>query len=426
MKRLLPMLLIIVLLLCSCTRNTTGNNLSRGIDYLISSGKLEKCTLSSSPLMFERQEFENICGESLSHVVIASLPDESVGTLTLGGSVVKTGQTLSAEELDLLRFTPCGRAGSSSEFSVVCRGGYGDGSTIGCSITLTEFENRPPVANNVSLNAISGVPCSGALSYTDPDGDAMKVRIDSYPSYGTLQLLDGGRFVYTPDIDHTGADSIKFTVTDRFGLSSEAMVSISVSSNPNKLIFDDVDADIHSCCVRACLSEIMTYHLKDGKYLFYPNEEINRIDFLVMLMTACGQTNVYSVKDTVFTDDTQLSDGRKAYLAKAVETGIVDLDSNFRPFEKVTRAQAGLWITRALEIPTVSTSVICADMNEVPAWATESVKAVISSGIMPTYRGYFRPEAAVTKGAAAEIFDATDKYLADVMGGKQDPPATVK
>lgn len=416
MKRLLPLLIICALLLCSCAGKTTRNNLSRGIDYLISMGKLEKCTQSSRPVMFERQEFENACGGDLAYIVIASLPDRSTGTLTVGGNLVKQGQTITAADLGLLRFTPCGHAGSSCDFSVVCRDGYGVDSTINCSITLTEFENQPPTALNTSISAIGGVPVSGALSFSDPDGDALTVRIDSYPSYGVIQLMPDGKFIYTPDITHTGTDSVRYTVTDRFGLSAAAVLSINVSANPRALIFEDVETDIHYDCVRACLSDIMTYSLKDGKYTFSPDEEINRIDFLVMLMTSCGKTDVYSVKDTVFDDDALLSDGRKAYLAKAVETGIVDKATEFRPFDPITRAQAGVWLSRILELPVIDSSVVCADINDAPDWAAGSIKAAVSSGIMPTYRGYFQPSAAVTKGFAATVFSGVQNYITEVMG----------
>ena len=102
------------------------------------------------------------------------------------------------------------------------------------TISITVAGNSAPVANATSLDAASGVRASVLLSGSDADGDELvRYRITTQPAHGSAFLAGSGdnvRLYYTSNAGYSGADSVKFTVTDSTGrTSAPATVSVAVS-----------------------------------------------------------------------------------------------------------------------------------------------------------------------------------------------------
>lgn len=100
-------------------------------------------------------------------------------------------------------------------------------------------QNQPPVAvddlysveanTTLTIDALTGVLDNDV----DPEGDALTAQLLAGPSNGALTFNTDGSFVYTPNLDFSGAtDSFTYQALDATGISNVATVSIDVSSIP--------------------------------------------------------------------------------------------------------------------------------------------------------------------------------------------------
>jgi hypothetical protein len=90
-------------------------------------------------------------------------------------------------------------------------------------------ENKPPVALAGTATVLQGGIVAGILNATDDYDNRAQLRFSvlSPPENGELTLT-GFDFLYTPEADFWGADAFSFTVTDGMGLTSAAVVNITV------------------------------------------------------------------------------------------------------------------------------------------------------------------------------------------------------
>ncbi len=412
MKRIFKVLITAIaaaMFLSSCANGSGGGELSSGISYLRENRKMQKRMSLAEPTMFELDEFKTVIGDDVTYIVISKLPDVDFGVISLRGKPIVSGQTVAAESLDLLMFSPCGGEGSTSSLTFYCRDGGYAGKEIECVMTLSDSTGTP-TARNFDAKAIAGVVRNITLADSDAD---LECRIESFPSHGKISIVGGCEIKYTPDVNYDGTDVFTYTVCDRYGnMSDTATVYINVKANKNGVVFEDMaDSGLHYDAARLCVDGIMTYRLEGGKYYFDPTSEIDRIDFLVMVMDAAGCDNVYSVTDTVFKDDGALTVGRMSYLAKAVELGLVDVGNGlFRPDQKITRAEAAALVDKALGLPETSKTVVFADLASVPADHTASVCRAVAAGLVDIPRGYFYPQNALTRADAANLLSRVTEY----------------
>ncbi len=88
--------------------------------------------------------------------------------------------------------------------------------------------NRPAVASSTSASTSQDTPVLIPLSATDPDQNALTLRIISQPSHGTAGL-SGSTAEYFPDAGFTGSDAFSFAAWDGSTDSNLGTVSVSVS-----------------------------------------------------------------------------------------------------------------------------------------------------------------------------------------------------
>lgn len=150
-------------------------------------------------------------------------------------------------------------------------------------------------------------------------------------------------------------ESVVFRAADKFGASSpEATLEIEVAANASGLKFADMDGDpAHLGAVKLCENEVMTYKSQNGEYVFEPDGEVARIDFVVMLTCAAGESgSVRASAQTEAADGGTLSSGLKGYLAFACENGFVKLENGgFRPYEAITAGEAAQMTALLLRLP---------------------------------------------------------------------------
>jgi len=75
------------------------------------------------------------------------------------------------------------------------------------TITITDV-NEAPVANAAAASGDIDTVILGALTASDPDGDTLTFTEVSGPANGALMINVNGSFLFTPDADYSGTDSL--------------------------------------------------------------------------------------------------------------------------------------------------------------------------------------------------------------------------
>ncbi len=97
---------------------------------------------------------------------------------------------------------------------------------------ITAVTNRPPVAANDSATTSENVAVTVPVlnNDSDPDGDMLTI-ISLNPTNGTANIV-GTNVVFTPATNFVGTATIGYTISDGFGGTSTALVSVSVTNIP--------------------------------------------------------------------------------------------------------------------------------------------------------------------------------------------------
>ena len=106
------------------------------------------------------------------------------------------------------------------------------------TLVIQEVNDAPVVADD-HFQATQGSPLTvsapGALANDfDAEGDALNMSVANLPTNGTLVLLSGGGFTYTPAANYVGPDSFTYLVNDGRAFSSIATVSIDVTAGDTR------------------------------------------------------------------------------------------------------------------------------------------------------------------------------------------------
>jgi autotransporter-associated beta strand protein/VCBS repeat-containing protein len=113
-----------------------------------------------------------------------------------------------------------------------------DGSKTASTSTAVSVTNTAPVVTNDTYAGLQDnalvIAGPGVLSNdSDPEDQAIQVaapRPVSGPSHGSLALNADGSFTYTPNTGYSGLDTFTYNVTDGYLASSDATVTINVTS----------------------------------------------------------------------------------------------------------------------------------------------------------------------------------------------------
>ena len=162
---------------------------------------------------------------------------DTADTLTLDsfdGSNVTNG-TLTANGGGSFTYAPHPSFNGTETFTYVVRdtSGATDGGTV--TISVTSVPTAPSAAADAYATAAGTtlvLAAPGVLANdADEDGNPLTVQVPaiSGPSDGTLTLAADGSFTYDPNPAFVGTDSFTYRVGDGTGLTSDAVVTITVS-----------------------------------------------------------------------------------------------------------------------------------------------------------------------------------------------------
>ncbi|GEM_PF-1238890 len=166
-------------------------------------------------------------------------PDNDPLTLTLVTDRNKNGAVTTDEQGNLVFTRHPDFAGTGSFIYEISDG---HGGTSQAQVNLTGQINRPPTANDLSFDTTKNQPVTLLLQegrdFVDPDGDPVVLTVDLTNLAGTLEL----RFdnfsevvksaVFTPADNFSGQTAFTYTVTDAYGASDTATVTLTVTNTP--------------------------------------------------------------------------------------------------------------------------------------------------------------------------------------------------
>lgn len=121
-------------------------------------------------------------------------------------------------------------AGTSYSFQVMAKDVYGNTTQASATANATTSANNKPVASasSVSTQEDNGLTIDLTNLASDADGDSLSFSIQSTVNGNISQ--NNGIATYTPNTNFNGTDSFNYTVSDGFGGTATATVSITVIS----------------------------------------------------------------------------------------------------------------------------------------------------------------------------------------------------
>ena len=359
----------------------------------------------------------------VKYITVCSIPAATDGELLLGSSRIVAGQSVSADNLPYMVFSPAkADAPLHSYFTFTANGGA---TPIVCNLYLLDRGNYTPtvsVASDVSLNVFTykGHSAYGTLAGYDPDGDALCFEVVSYPENGSLRLTDRtfGTYVYTPKADYVGSDRFCYVVRDRYGnYSAMETVNLEVNLSGTSVTYEDMKGrEEYNAALALTEKGIMSGTQVGSLYYFYPDKNISRVEFLVMAMNAVGIRDIPVCDTTVFADDADIPTSMKGYVAAAHSLGYINGSEIggklcFCPNDPLTRAQAAVILERLVDLEESAVVPTFADHSEIPTWASEAIYSLSSAGILCGDEGYISPTSTLTRAQAAQLLSATMIYL---------------
>ena len=277
-------------------------------------------------------------------------------------------------------------------------------------------ENCAPVAENLELTTYRGVSVGGRLSAIDPDGDTLTFEIVTPPNKGEIELGDDGCFVYTPAEGRKGKDYFGYKAVDSQGnCSQEATVIIRIVKQKTKVCYSDMSGSPSEySAVMLAENGIFVGENLAGQYVFSPDSEVSRAEFLSMCMKLTGVELLGDVTATGFADDAEIYDWLKPYVSTALKCGIISGYSDrgsaavFDCSRPVSVSEAAVILDKTLDL--TDTASVWVDYEEtVPVWASQSAANLTACGMIPYNVSLCSPS--LTRAQAADMLVEAARIL---------------
>jgi len=265
-----------------------------------------------------------------------------------------------------------------------------------------------PVAENLELSTYRAVAVGGRLSASDSDGSIVSFEITTPPGKGSVELGPDGSFIYTPEAGKKGKDYFGYKAVDNEGnYSSEATVIIRIQKQKTRTTYSDMDSH-PSAWAAVMLAEegIFTGQCLAGEYVFAPDTQVSRAEFLAMCMKAADTELLRDVSSTGFADDEATQAWARPYIGTALSLGIIEGYSSegegivFSPDEPVSALEAAVMLDCVMDMSD-AIAVWHSFEESVPAWAVQSVANLSARGVLPY--GMKLSADSLTRAQAAEM-----------------------
>jgi alpha-tubulin suppressor-like RCC1 family protein len=161
--------------------------------------------------------------------VLANDTDPEGDTLTVTavtdpphGTVANNGTNIT--------YTPDPDFCGADDFGYTASDGSASDSALVIPVIVT-CQNDSPVANDDSASTSEDTSVGVAVvsNDVDPDGNPLSLTAVTDPAHGTAAVATGTVASYTPDPNYCGADSFTYTISDNYGGTATATVSVAVA-----------------------------------------------------------------------------------------------------------------------------------------------------------------------------------------------------
>ena len=334
---------------------------------------------------FTGEDFSN-AEDPLVGICITSLPQSRAGTVFLGSRVVQPGDILTAEQVNMLTFSPVRTEfDGTAEVSYlpIYNGRVAPSATM--TIAIRGKEDKAPVAEDFSLETYKNLPGEGALKVHDPEGQALTYTLHRQPRRGTVALRDDGSFTYTPKKNKVGVDSFTYTATDPAGkVSREATVTIQILRPTDDARYTDT-AQFEAEWLR---NTGLFQGEKVGDALcFHPEKTVSRGEFLAVLMNLLDAPLSDAAGAEVLNESAP--QWLQPYLTAAMRSGFLEGFPTEDLNAPIGRNEAAVILQNVLDLPVEAT--LCEECGQ---------KAPLCKGQIPPSAGEM--SAKRTKGARAQ------------------------
>ena len=408
---LLPALLLSS---CSSADEPTELPISPAINILANDNFMALSALKGEDIRFSPDDFARALNlESVESITLTSLPPTADGSLRVGSTVLSGNQTLSASAISLMTYSPSPAASATTFKFRVNDLPY---ETV-CKLYLLDKENYAPTLSlapktATEVSTYENVTYFGTLPCYDSDGDETFIEVVSYPEKGVLILDDAtlGAYRYIPYDSAVGKDSFTCVARDIYGNYSPALtVSLEVKRTESSARFVDLaDSPYHNAALAMSEARVMSGTQVGAALYFYPDQTLSRAEFTLLAMKAAGIGEVNDVDTTVFSDDSDIPENMKSYIAAAYDLGyikgtLVDGKLCFLPNNQITRAEAAVMLANMLDLATPTFKPEFSDEDSIPSWAHSSISALAASGVIVTDGNGIKPLDPVTRAVAAQM-----------------------
>lgn len=359
--------------------------------------------------------------DTLQGVCITQLPDAETGTVMLGQRVIRSGDILTAQQLEQMTFSPL-RTDLDQEAVVTFMPIYKDRVEANATtvISIRGKQDNAPVAEDFALETYKNLPNKGQLKVTDPEGQELTYNLVRKPKRGEVTVNTDGSFEYTPKKNKVGVDSFTYTATDPAGnVSREATVTIQILKPTDaKQYTDTVGQDCRFAAEWMRNTGLFAGEKVGEQICFQPEKAVSRGEFLAMLVEALdipAQDPAYSAVPA----DTPA--WLRPYLAAAIRSGLTanlpatDTGS-FNADQPITGAEVAVMLQNVLDL-SISTQTLEAvesgsapSKEDVPTWASTSLTAMADNGIV------LDAESSMNRGQTAQLLYQVCQMAEDAPG----------
>lgn len=334
--------------------------------------------------------------EPITGICITGLPDPDTGTLLLGSRVVRSGDILTAQQVEQLTFSPLyTTADQTAQMEYLPIYETRVAPCTAMTISIRGKENLAPTAEDSTAETYKNLAATAKLKAADPEGLPLTYTLVRQPRRGSVTIGEDGSFTYTPKKNKVGVDSFTYTAADPAGnVSREATVTVTILKPSDAPGYADTAG--RECSFAAEWmkhSGIFAGESLGDQTCFQPDREVSRGEFVTMLVKALDIPTDEYLTYTGYTDE--VPKWLQPYLAAAVRAGVTaglpDAES-FGASAVITGAEAAVMLQNVLDL---STDVLSQEASDAPDWAQTALHALNANGISLSRDNLTREQAAL-------------------------------
>lgn len=282
--------------------------------------------------------------------------------------------------------------------------------TVTIPVTLTPASSSDPNSYPIIDITFENGTLSGAISCKyniETLSDGITVRGDG-KEYGFK--YDAKTGTLTSELDKN-TQKITVYATNTFGYTTFKTITANdntISENP----FSDTNGHWAEDVLSYMYSQkVINGEVVDGVLKFNPQKPMTRSEFAVMIVNYLGlNAGDFAHVSLPYTDIETIPfwalDSFKALYELGIVKGryVTDTESCADPLASISRCEAATIVTRTLPKGIFKTAISAPDKGDVPLWAEDGIKTLISIGAMKGYEnGTLLPSKPLTKAEAAKI-----------------------